>query len=52
MKLSEEDKTIFAIVHDKPTLTQKEYALELGWTVDSVRSTFKTHAKGHFAKKY
>ncbi len=52
VKLSEEDKTILAIVHDKPTLTQKEYALELGWTVDSVRSTSKTHAKEHFAKKY
>jgi len=37
VKLSEEDKTILAIVHDKPTLTQKEYALELGWTVDRVK---------------
>lgn len=37
VKLSEEDKTILAIVHDKPTFTQKEYALELGWTVDRVK---------------
>lgn len=34
VELSEEDKAILTIVHDKPTLTQKEYALELGWTVD------------------
>ena len=25
------------LVHDKPTMTQKEYALELGWTVDRVK---------------
>ena len=37
VKLSEDDKTILTIVHDKPTLTQKEYALELGWTVDRVK---------------
>ena len=37
MKLSEDDKAILAIVHDKPTMTQKEYALELGWTVDRVK---------------
>lgn len=37
LKLSEEDKAILKIVNDKPTLTQKEYALELGWTVDRVK---------------
>ena len=37
MKLSEDDKAILALVHDKPTMTQKEYALELGWTVDRVK---------------
>ena len=37
LKLSEEDKTILAVIHDKPTMTQKEYALELGWTVDRVK---------------
>lgn len=37
LKLSEDDKTILAVIHDKPTMTQKEYALELGWTVDRVK---------------
>lgn len=37
MKLSEDDKAILALIHDRPTMTQKEYALELGWTVDRVK---------------
>lgn len=41
VELSEEDKAILTIVHDKPTLTQKEYALELGWTVDRVKYYLK-----------
>ena len=36
-ELSEDDRVILKIVHDKPTLTQKEYALELGWTVNRVK---------------
>lgn len=36
-KLSEDDRAILAIIYDKPTMTQKEYALELGWTVDRVK---------------
>ncbi len=37
MKSSEDDKVILEIVHDKPSMTQREYALELGWTVDRVK---------------
>ena len=37
LKLSEDDKVILVAIHDKPTMTQKEYALELGWTVDRVK---------------
>lgn len=37
MKLSENDKAILTVIYDKPTTTQKEYALELGWTVDRVK---------------
>lgn len=37
LKLSEDDKAILGIVHEKPTMTQKEYAFELGWTVDRVK---------------
>lgn len=37
LELSENDKLILTIVHDNPTLTQREYALELGWTVDRVK---------------
>lgn len=37
LKLSEDDRAILEIIHDKPTMTQKEYALELGWKVDRVK---------------
>lgn len=37
IKLSGDDMAILKLVHDKPTMTQKEYALELGWTVDRVK---------------
>lgn len=37
LKLSEDDMAILILVRDKPTMTQKEYALELGWTVDRVK---------------
>lgn len=37
LELTEDDKTILGILYDKPAMTQKEYALELGWTVDRVK---------------
>lgn len=37
LKLSEDDKAILAVIQNKPTMTQKEYALELGWTVERVK---------------
>ncbi len=37
LKLSEDDRAILEMIHDKPTMTQKEYALELGWKVDRVK---------------
>ncbi len=37
LQLSADDRLILSLVHDKPTMTQKEYALELGWTVDRVK---------------
>lgn len=37
IRFSEDDFLILSLVHDKPTMSQKEYALELGWTVDRVK---------------
>lgn len=37
LKLSEDDRAILALVQDKPTMTQKEYALELGGSVERVK---------------
>ena len=34
---TDDDKAILSLVYDKPTLTQKEYAMELGWTADRVK---------------
>ena len=36
-ELSEDDKTILALVNKYPSMSQREYALELGWTVDRVK---------------
>lgn len=51
VELSEEDKAILTIVHDKPTLTQKEYALELGWTVDRVKYYLKKMKSQQMVKR-
>lgn len=37
LKLSKDDKAILTVIQGNPTMTQKEYALELGWTVDRVK---------------
>lgn len=37
LKLSENDKAILVVIREKPSMTQKEYAFELGWTVDRVK---------------
>lgn len=36
-KLSEEDKTVLAVIKKQPDLTQKEIAAKLGWKVDRVK---------------
>lgn len=33
----EDDKTILALVNKHPSMTQGEYAVELGWTMDHVK---------------
>lgn len=37
MVFSEADKQILFLLHEQPTLTQKELAMELGWTVDRIK---------------
>ena len=34
---SNEDKAVLVLVRNQPTMTQKELAMELGWTVDRVK---------------
>ena len=36
-KLSEDDKTILIPVNRYPSMSQREYAMELGWTVERVK---------------
>lgn len=47
LKLSEDDKKMLAIIHDKPAMTQKEYAFELGWTVDRVKYYLRKMKRQH-----
>lgn len=35
--LSDEDKMILTLVKNNPAMSQREYAMELGWTVDRVK---------------
>lgn len=35
--LSDDDKLILALVNKHPSMSQREYAMELGWTVDRVK---------------
>ncbi len=37
MPLSEEDKRILTLIKNNPSMAQREYAMELGWTVDRVK---------------
>lgn len=35
--LSDDDKLILALVNKHSSMSQREYAMELGWTVDRVK---------------
>ena len=35
--LSDDDKRILELVHNHPSMSQREYANELGWSVDRVK---------------
>ena len=37
LEFTESDKAILEVIQNNPKLTQKEIALELGWTVDRVK---------------
>ena len=37
LSFTEEDKAILTLVYNQPELTQRELAMELGWTVDRVK---------------
>lgn len=36
-RLSEDDRAVLTLVHHHPAMSQKEYAFELGWTVERVK---------------
>lgn len=46
-----EDKAILALVYKQPEMTQKELALELGWTVDRVKYYLNKMKKKHIIKR-
>ena len=37
MELTEDDKTVLELIKKQPYMSQREYALELGWTLDRVK---------------
>ena len=39
VSLTDDDKAILKVISRDPKLTQKEIAMELGWTVDRVKYT-------------
>lgn len=51
LKFTEEDKHILALVHDNPAFTQKELAMELGWTVDRVKYYLNKMKKQQIIKR-
>lgn len=46
-----EDKTILALVYRQPEMTQKELAMELGWTVDRVKYYLNKMKKQQIIKR-
>ncbi len=48
---TDEDKMVLALVHKSPKLTQKELAMELGWTVDRVKYYLNKMKKQQFIKR-
>ncbi len=51
LKFTEEDKHILALVHDNHAFTQKELAMELGWTVDRVKYYLNKMKKQQIIKR-
>lgn len=48
---TDEDKTILALVYRQPEMTQKELAMELGWTVDRVKYYLNKMKKQQIIKR-
>ncbi len=51
LKFTEKDKHILALVHDNHAFTQKELAMELGWTVDRVKYYLNKMKKQQIIKR-
>ena len=49
--LTDEDKMVLSLVYKSPKLTQKELAMELGWTVDRVKYYLSKMKKLQFIKR-
>ena len=48
---SNADKTVLTLVHNQPSMTQKELAMELGWTVDRVKYYLNKMKKQQIIKR-
>lgn len=51
LRFTNEDKAILALVYKQPDMTQKELALELGWTVDRVKYYLNKMKKQQIIKR-
>lgn len=51
LRFSEDDKAILAVVYEKPTMTQKEYSLELGWSLERVKYYLRKMKKQQIIKR-
>ena len=51
IRLTDKDRAVLILVHKRPELTQKEMALELGWTVDRVKYYLNKMKKQQIIKR-
>lgn len=51
VSFSDEDKMILALVNKNPSMSQREYAMELGWTVDRVKYYLRKMKNQRFIKR-
>lgn len=51
IELSDDDKRILTLVASEPFMSQKEYAMELGWTVDRVKYYLRKMKNQHLINR-